>query len=131
MHVHLGLDVGKTNLRVGVFDTELKLIDRQCASTSDVGVAQRWLVETLVDLSARFEIQSTGISIFGPLQVDAGKPDYGALIALCSVRRYDLMRTLLRPVAVDPLVAKHGFSFLAASLKSCTSTSTPPRPDRP
>ena len=80
MQVHLGIDVGKTNLRVGVFDSDSQLIDRWSVSTTDVPLAQCALEEKLLELRDAYEIRSTGISIFGPLQVDPSKPDYGAVI---------------------------------------------------
>jgi fructokinase len=80
MQVHLGIDVGKTNLRVRVFDSDLGLVDRWSNSTIDVIRAQNALEDRLLELKKQFEIQSLGISIFGPLQVDPEKEDYGALV---------------------------------------------------
>ena len=80
MQVHLGLDVGKSSLRVGVFDSRFLLRERWSVSTADVDVAQRSLAQQLSELRSKFQVLSTGISIFGPLQVDPLRPDYGAII---------------------------------------------------
>ena len=80
MQVHLGIDVGKTNLRVGVFSPELQLIDRWSVPTDDVPLAQIALTDWLFAMPPRYRVLSAGISIFGPLQVDPSKPAYGAVI---------------------------------------------------
>ena len=80
MQVHLGIDVGKTNLRVGVFSPDLQLIDRWSVPTADVALAQAALSDWLFAMPSRYRVRSTGISIFGPLQVDPSKADYGAVI---------------------------------------------------
>ncbi len=80
MQVHLGIDVGKTNLRVGVFSPDLQLIDRWSVATADVPLAQDALEKKLLELRDFYELQSAGISIFGPLQVDPSRSDYGAVI---------------------------------------------------
>ena len=80
MQVHLGIDVGKTNLRVGIFGSEWRIVDRWSVPTAEVNQAQGALKQRLLELRDRYDIQSTGISIFGPLQVDRSKPEYGAVI---------------------------------------------------
>ena len=80
MQVHLGIDVGKTNLRVGVFSPDLQLIDRWSVPTADVAQAQVALSEWLFAMPPQYRVRSAGISIFGPLQVDPSKADYGAVI---------------------------------------------------
>ena len=80
MQAHLGVDVGKTNLRVGVFDPDLQIIDRWSVSTADVALAQMELRDRLFALPSQYRVISTGISIFGPLQVDPSKAEYGAVI---------------------------------------------------
>ncbi len=80
MQVHLGMDVGKTNLRVGVFDRDLRWADRWSVPTADVALAQTALRGWLSALSSKYSVRSTGISIFGPLQVDRSQADYGAVV---------------------------------------------------
>ena len=80
MQVHLGLDVGKTNLRIGVFGSDMALIEQRTFLTADVAWAQREMEVQMRDLRTKYRVQSAGISIFGPLQIDPNKPDYGAVI---------------------------------------------------
>lgn len=77
---HLGIDVGKTGLRTGIFDCHLNMIERWSCASANVPEAQAALVGQLDDLRSRYRIRSAGISLFGPLQVDPTQPQFGAIL---------------------------------------------------
>ena len=76
----LGIDTGKTSVRVGVFRSDFTLLERWSTSSADVSSAQSAIRAHLQLLQAKYEIENAGISIFGPLEGDPGSKDYGALI---------------------------------------------------
>ena len=76
----VAIDVGKTNLRVGVFNQTLARVERWSVSSSDVPAAQQSLQAKLLQLEERLAIDAVGISVFGPLQVDSSASDFGAII---------------------------------------------------
>ena len=80
MEVVLGIDVGKTNVRVGIFDLELVLLERWGVASVEVQAAMEALRGFLVAVRERFEVAGVGVSIFGPLEVEAGAEGFGAVI---------------------------------------------------
>jgi fructokinase len=80
MQVYLGVDVGKTAVRVGVFTPDLTLLKRWFVASADVPAALEALRSHLLSLHRRYTIQGVGVSIFGPLQVNPNRADYGAVI---------------------------------------------------
>ncbi len=75
----LGVDVGKTNLRVGLFDHELRLLERWSTAAVDAQAAQEALRTRLEVLSDECAISAAGISTFGPLSTDPAAATYGEI----------------------------------------------------
>lgn len=80
MQVFLGIDVGKTGLRAGVFDTDTKLIARWVYPAAKVDRALAALELKLLELRRAYDVAAAGVCIFGPLQVNPARPAYGSLI---------------------------------------------------
>src|SRR5579875_267589 len=107
MKVWLGIDVGKTNLRLGVFDATLRLLERWSVPSGNPQTAGEALHANLLELSRRYTVETAGISLFGPLQTDPKATDYGAIPessdALWNGVNLPLLvaETLRRPVYFD------------------------------
>ena len=80
MDVLVGIDVGKTNLRVGVFRPDLTLVERWAVASGDMATALASLREHLVRLQGRYRIEAAGVGVFGPLEVDPAQRAYGAVL---------------------------------------------------
>lgn len=78
--VHLGIDVGKTGLRLIALDSERQELERWSVPTHDVTQARAALAAELGRHAREHRIASVGVSIFGPLQTDPARPDFGAVI---------------------------------------------------
>ena len=79
MQVLVGVDVGKTSIRVGVFRPDLTLLERWSVPSVNAEGAMDALDRQLRVFKHRFRITGTAISTFGPLSTDGNARTYGAV----------------------------------------------------
>ncbi len=77
--VYLGIDVGKTNMRIAVFTQDLDELARRSFIAANVPDALRKLRSHLCALCREHTVLSAGLSIFGPLDADMDSATYGAI----------------------------------------------------
>ena len=105
--VLIGVDAGKTTLRVGAFASNFVLleIERMHAQSPEEAVFS--LSACLERFCRTFFVKAVGLSVFGPLITDPQESNYGAIVgssepAWCGINLPDLVTSITgRPVFFD------------------------------
>jgi len=103
----MGIDVGKTAVRVAIFTRALDLLESRSIPSSDPEVTVPLLSTHIAALYQSYSVASVGISLFGPLEADPNSDEFGGIVGsseLCwsGVNVPRIVRTLTRtPVRFD------------------------------
>lgn len=76
----VAIDAGKTKFLAGVFTESAKEVERHRIEVTAAGETLAALNAYLAGVFTRYPVESIGLSSFGPLETNAGRADFGAIL---------------------------------------------------